>query len=187
MNNKIKNMTGIAIFSALIIILSFLSGYIKIGMISITLTLFPIAMGAIIYGPSAGFFLGLVTGFLTLIDQNTQVLFFANYPLQTTIVCLLKTSIAGLLSGYIYRLLKNKNFNLSIIISSMIVPITNTFLFSIAMLTVFRPLLDSWSEGNIFGYLLISMIGVNFIVEFIINSALTPIAISLTKIRDKIN
>ena len=55
------------------------------------------------------------------------------------------------------------------------------------MLTLLRPLLDSWtSEGNAVGYLFLSVIGYNFLIEFVINSALTPTIISLTKLKEKI-
>lgn len=187
MNNKIKNMAGIAIFSAIIIVFQLIASYIKIGTISITLALFPIAIGAIIYGPTAGFILGLVNGIMVLLDSSTQVQFLASYPIQTIIVCLLKTSLAGLVAGYIYKWLKNKNFTLSIIIASISVPLINTTLFSLAMITVFKPLLDFWASGeNVFSYLLLSLIGFNFIIEFVINSALAPTAITLAKIKEKI-
>ena len=109
------------------------------------------------------------------------------YPVQTIFVCLLKSGIAGLVSGIIFKYLKNKNFTLSIILASLCVPIINTGLFTIAMLTLLRPLLDSWtSDGNAVGYLFLSVIGYNFLIEFVINSALTPTIISLTKLKEKI-
>ena len=109
------------------------------------------------------------------------------YPVQTVFVCLLKSGIAGLVSGLIFKYLKNKNFTLSIILASLCVPIINTGLFAIAMLTLLKPLLDSWTgEGNAVGYLFLSVIGYNFLIESVINSALTPTIISLTKLKEKI-
>ena len=186
-NNKIKKLTGTSIFMALVIVLQLISNYITLGPVSITLALVPIALGAIIYGPLAGLFLGLIHGAIVITAPSTLAAFMPLYPVQTVIVCLLKSGIAGLVSGLIFKYLKNKNFTLSIILASLCVPIINTGLFAIAMLTLLRPLLDSWtSEGNAVGYLFLSVIGYNFLIEFVINSALTPTIISLTKLKEKI-
>ena len=51
------------------------------------------------------------------------------------------------------------------------------------MLTLLRPLLDSWtSEGNAVGYLFLSVIGYNFLIEFVINVALVPTTYKLTNL-----
>ena len=149
------------------------------------------ALGAIIFGPTSGLILGLVNGIIVILSPTTLSLFFADYPFQTIIVCLLKTGLAGLAAGFIYRLLKNKNFILSIILASLSIPLINTGLFACGMLTLFRPLLDKLAElngaANPIGYLFLSFIGFNFLIEFAVNSALTPAIITLTKLRNKIN
>ena len=173
-NNKIKKLTGTSIFMALVIVLQLISNYITLGPVSITLALVPIALGAIIYGPLAGLFLGLIHGAIVIVSPSTLTAFMPLYPVQTIFVCLLKSGIAGLVSGLIFKYLKNKNFTLSIILASLCVPLL-------------RPLLDSWtSEGNAVGYLFLSVIGYNFLIEFVINSALTPTIISLTKLKERI-
>ena len=53
-NNKIKRMVGIAILSAIVVVLQLLGSFIKIGPVSICLVLVPIVVGAATYGPAAG-------------------------------------------------------------------------------------------------------------------------------------
>ena len=55
-------MVGIAVLAALVVVLQLLSSVIKIGTVSITLTLIPIVVGAAFYGPGAGAILGTVFG-----------------------------------------------------------------------------------------------------------------------------
>ena len=52
-------MVGIAVLAALVVVLQLLSSVIKIGTVSITLTLIPIVVGAAFYGPGAGAILGI--------------------------------------------------------------------------------------------------------------------------------
>lgn len=185
-NNKIKKLTGTSIFMALVIVLQLISNYINLGLVNITLALFPIALGAIIYGPLAGLFLGLVHGAIVITAPSTSG-FLGYSPALTIIVCLLKSGIAGLVSGLLFKYLKSKNFTLSIILASLCVPIINTGLFAIAMLTLFKPILVAAANGeNIIIFLFVGFITYNFLIEFVINSALTPTIISLTKLKEKI-
>ena len=55
---KTKRTVGIAIFSAIIVLLQIICTFIKFGPFSITLALAPIIIGAAIYGVGAGAFLG---------------------------------------------------------------------------------------------------------------------------------
>ena len=56
----IKRLVGISILTALVVVLQLLGNYITIGTVNITLALIPIAVGAILYGPVAGLFLGFL-------------------------------------------------------------------------------------------------------------------------------
>ena len=68
---RIKNMVGIAIFAAVVIVLQLFSNYVTFGPVSITLALIPIVVGAVVYGPLAGFILGAVGGLLVLVAPAT--------------------------------------------------------------------------------------------------------------------
>ena len=64
MNNSllIKKLVGVATLTALVVALQFLSNYVKFGTVEMTLALIPIAVGAILYGPLVGGFLGFIMG-----------------------------------------------------------------------------------------------------------------------------
>ena len=62
-------MVGIAVLAALVVVLQLLSSVIKIGTVSITLTLIPIVVGAAFYGPGAGAILGTVFGLVVYINS----------------------------------------------------------------------------------------------------------------------
>lgn len=64
-------MVGIAVLAALVVVLQLLSSVIKIGTVSITLTLIPIVVGAAFYGPGAGAILGTVFGLVVYINSAT--------------------------------------------------------------------------------------------------------------------
>ena len=117
----IKKLVGLATLTALVFVLQFWSASIKFGSVSITLALVPIAMGAILYGPLAGLFLGAFMGVIVIADPATQSVFMSVNPAATIFLCLLKTGLAGLIAGFIFKLfahfakktasLKKKNIN----------------------------------------------------------------------------
>ena len=112
-NDKIRKITGIAVFICLVVVLQLFSNYVTFGPVSITLALIPIVVGSIIYGPLAGFILGAVCGVIIFFGPGTITLFWPYGIVKTFILCVLKTGLAGLVSGLIYKLLSNKNNKLS--------------------------------------------------------------------------
>ena len=61
-----KRVTGLAVLLALVIVLQLWGNNIKIGATGLSFVLVPIVLGGVLFGPSAGAFLGLVFGFITL-------------------------------------------------------------------------------------------------------------------------
>lgn len=187
---KIKRMVGIAILSAIVIVLQVLSNYIQIGAISITLALIPIAVGAILYGPIAGLILGLFMGLIVLTAPSTQAYFFVNNPAATIFLCLLKTGVAGLVAGFIFKLFahfakktesskkKKALFATGIIIATIIIPVINTGLF-IAGATLF--FLNSVYSGSAMA-IINGVFTTNFLIEFIVSVVLSPAIVTLIKV-----
>ncbi len=103
-----------AILAALVVVLQIVGG-IPVGPFSITLTLFPIVVGAVVLGPVPGLFLGLVFGLIVSIlsitgkDPGGQMVFAAN-PVLAWAVCLLKGGLAGFVPAVSYSFFsKHKN------------------------------------------------------------------------------
>ena len=91
--------TGTDVLAALVVVLQLLSSVIKIGTVSITLTLIPIVVGAAFYGPGAGAILGTVFGLVVYINSATgadtggNLVFLAN-PFLCAVVCIGKGTLS---------------------------------------------------------------------------------------------
>ena len=70
---KSKKTAILGLFTALVIILQIMSYFVKIGTFSISLTLVPIVLAAVMYGPSYGSILGLVFGAITFLGCVTGI------------------------------------------------------------------------------------------------------------------
>lgn len=175
-SKKIKKITMLAIFIGLVVCLQLFSNYVQFGPVSITLALIPIAVGAILYGPLVGLMLGMVCGFVVFFAPSTISLFWPIGIFKTLIVCLFKTGIAGLIAGLIYKLINNKNKTFAAVCASIVVPLINTGLFSLAAVTWFSEIIGN---NNFFEYFVLTIIGVNFLLEFFINSFLSPVVVRI--------
>ncbi len=108
-----------AILAALVVVLQIVGG-IPVGPFSITLTLFPIVVGAVVLGPVPGLILGIVFGVIVSIlsitgkDPGGQMVFAAS-PVLAWVVCILKGALAGLVPGLSYRFFKKHSLASSVV------------------------------------------------------------------------
>ena len=100
-NKTTRFIVGNALLIALTVVFTMINIPIVPG-VSLNLSLVTIALAAIIYGWKSGLFVGLVNGAFVIISAG---IFLAENPIATVIVCLLKSGLAGLLSGLIYNLI----------------------------------------------------------------------------------
>ena len=177
-HTSVVRLTSLALLAALVVVLQTVASGIRIGPVPISLTLVPIVVGAILFGPGAGALLGGVFGVVCLIagitgaDQFTNMLWAAN-PFWLTVVCVGKAVLCGWVAGLVYRALAKRQ-TLACVVSAVCAPIVNTGVFAVGMLTVFRPILQEFAGGtDIVYYFFVVMIGVNFLVEFGVNTVLS--------------
>lgn len=164
-----KTIVLAGLLTALTILLQFLSTIIPTG-VNLNLALVPITLGAVLLGPYVGAFLGLVCGAVILLSPNTVTVFMAISPVGTILACLLKTTIAGLLAGFVAKAFKEKNDLLSAVLASIIVPLVNTLIFAIIAYFFFLEglgLSDFWSIFTV-------LIGLNFLFEIVTNVIISP-------------
>lgn len=187
---KTKVLVGMAIFTALVVVLQYMAGVIKIGPFSPSLVLIPMVIGTAVYGVKAGAWLGLVFGIVVLIgcitgtDLGGNAMWVFN-PAVTAVICLGKGVAAGALSGVIFKALQHKNQILATAAAAVVCPVVNTGLFCIGAVAVFRPLLEQWSGGaDLVSYVFLGLIGVNFLVEMGINVVLSPVVVRILKARN---
>ena len=145
-------MVSLALLAALVIVLQTVASNIKVGPIPITLTLVPIVIGAVLYGPGAGALLGAIFGLVTAVagltgyDAGTQALIQAS-PVWTILTCFVKATAAGWVAGLVYRALRKKQ-TLGCVLAAMSAPVVNTGIFLLAMTTVLRSSLETWAGGT---------------------------------------
>ena len=165
-----RSIVSIGLLIAVTIALQALSIVIPTA-VNINLSLIPITIAAIMYGPIAGGIIGLVSGVMVLVSPNTVTVFMAINPVATIFTCLIKTSVAGIIAGLIAKLFTKKNQSFAgAVIASIIVPLINTGIFVIFCLLFFMEGLGLTDFGMIFT----ALIGLNFIFEVAINAVIGP-------------
>jgi uncharacterized membrane protein len=187
-------MAGIALLMALVIVLQFVGGMIPpVGVFSISLVLIPIVLGAAVFGPKAGAFLGATFGAVVTIncitgaDAGGAMVFQAN-PILCFLVVMGKGILAGAASGWVYRLLKGKNPYVAMICAAIVCPVVNTGVFIACMLLFFIEVLQAWASGaDVLGYILSGLVLVNFVPELIINLVFSPASMQILRVVERKN
>ena len=180
-NQKIKRMAAVALLMALVVVMQFVSGLIPpVGGFSISLVLIPVVLGSALFGPGVGALLGGTFGVIVFIncvtgaDPGGAMVFQAN-PVLCFLVVMAKGMLAGLASGWVYRLLKCKNTYLAMLCAAIICPVINTGVFVVCMLTFFKDVLSAWAGGgDLLAYILTGLVVANFLPEMIINVVFSP-------------
>jgi len=183
--NNVFKLTGLGILTAIIIVLQIFTTFVRFGPFSITLALIPIVVGAAMYGPGAGAYLGAVFSTVVVImcitggDVGGFMVWSAN-PIMCVIMCMLKGTMAGLCAGAVYKALCDKNKLLAVILAALVSPIVNTGIFIIGMLLFFRETLAAWAGGSdLLTYIIIGLTGVNFLIELGVNMILSPVVVKI--------
>lgn len=190
MSNTSKKATNTAIlgmFSAIIVVLQLLSYFIKIGTFNLSLVLIPVVLGAYLYGAKFGAILGGVFGVtvtvccFTGLDAGGYILVTAS-PLITSLVCIIKGVAAGFAAGIISKAFGGKKSYLTIMLCAVAAPLVNTGLFVSAMFIFFKDILASWAGGtNIVTYAIVGLVGINFIIELVLNIVMAPSLLRVSK------
>ncbi len=178
---RTRRIAMTALLAALTVVLQVICTFIHFGPISITLALTPIIIGAALYGIREGALLGFVfsatvyvMGLMGL-DGGFVQLMMSYSAVGTTIVCLIKGTVAGAVAALIFKAFGGKKPTLSTLAASAAAPIANTALFALATISIFGDMLKDMASGagaDPIPFLLTGMIGINFIVEFVVNVAL---------------
>ena len=188
MNNKTRNMVGIGLFTAIVMVLQFLGGGIKFGMFSISLVLVPIVVGAALYGWKAGAWLGFAFGVAVLLSGDAAA-FLVVDPLGTVLVVLVKGAACGFMAGLVYKLLHKVNKILAVFAAAIIAPVVNTGVFLLGCQIFFLETVTEWGMAlgfaNVGAYMFLGLAGVNFLIELAVNLILAPVIVRLIRIGKK--
>ncbi len=176
---KTRKLAGLAIFTAIIVVLQILCTFVRFGPFSITLALAPIIIGAAVYGAGSGAYLGFVMGLVVLItgicgwDGGTVNYLMNINAFATIVLCLLKSIVAGWAAGAIYKIFARKSILLGVIAAGIVCPVVNTGLFILLLSLFFRSTLEVWAGGtSVMKYIIVSLTGINFLIELLVNLVL---------------
>ena len=188
MNRKtidVHTIVGVAIFMAIIAVLQFLGSFIRFGPFSISLVLIPIVVGAALFGPMWGTWLGLFFGIMVFVTGDAN-LFFGINPLGTIATVLIKGALAGFAAGLVFKALEKINIWVAVICAAIVCPVVNTGIFLIGCLLFFLPTVSGWAEAagfeNVGAYMILGLVGLNFLVEMLINIVFSPVIFRLIKL-----
>ena len=179
--NDLRVFTGVAIFTAIVFVLQLVAVAIRTTF-SVSLVLVPIVLGGALYGPLAGCWLGLVFGAAVIVSGDANTFMLLNVG-GTILTVLLKGMLAGLCSGLVYKALAKKNQYVAVLVAAIVCPVVNTGTFLIGCLLFFMDTIRAWaaSKGmaNVGTYMIVGLVGVNFIFELILNVVLSPVILRL--------
>lgn len=188
-NQSILYMVELAVLTAIVVVLQLTGAAIKIPVLgtNVSLVLIPIALGAMVLGPAAGAWLGFVFGAITYfvggvmgLDPFTNFL-FVNHPVITALICFVKSTLAGFLAGWVYRLLQRRNEILAVFLAAILVPVVNTGVFVLGCFTIMDTINSFAITNQLMGpndstvyFIFIGLAGINFLLEFAVNVILAP-------------
>ncbi len=175
----VRKLTRVGILIAVVVILQLLP--IRFGTVEINLALIPIVLGALLYGPMIGAFLGVIDGIVILLLPGTGA-FLSFNPICTILMCLLKTGLAGLVAGFLYKSLRKFDETVGVTVAAFSAPIINTGIFMIGVLTIFSGMFEGAAAADgmsLFKFVIVSFITTNFLVEIIVTMLLSPVWIRL--------
>lgn len=192
--NPILYMGQLALLTSLVVVLQLVGSFVKIGPLPMSFVLVPIVIGACLLGARAGAFLGFVFGLITMImgvsgvDLFSHLLFEAN-PVWFVILCILKATMAGFCAGLVYRglgrLFDGRYLTLQTVLASIAAPIINTGIFVVGMLLFFFDTMTAMSDGAAVRFVFLTLAGVNFLGEFLVNLVLSPAMVRIVDVVKK--
>ena len=177
-NFDTKFMVELALMIAIIIIMSLTPlGYIRTPGLSITLLTVPVAVGAVLLGPTGGAICGLafgITSFMQCFGMGAfGTMLFSINPLGTAVVCIVPRLLEGWITGLIFKAVRGKMKNGAYLVASLACPLLNTLFFMSALVLIFyhtdyiQGFVTSLGVSNPFTFV-VAFVGVQGLIEAIV-------------------
>ena len=188
MRNNTKKLVGVGLLTAIVVVLQAVAVAIRpTGIFNISLVLVPIVVGAALYGYKSGAWLGFVFSVVVLFTDSAAFM-AVNVP-GTIITVLVKGTVAGLVAGLVYLALEKKNRYVAVIAAAIACPVANTGLFLIGCLLFFMDTINGWAAAagfaNAGSYMIMGLVGVNFLIEMVLNIILSSAILRIINISKK--
>ncbi len=178
-NQRTLKVVQLGLFTAIILLMAFTPlGYIKTAGLEITLLVVPVAVGAIVLGPTAGAILGGIFGLTSFAQcfgaSPFGAMLLGVNPIGTFVVCVVARVLMGWLTGLVFLAMKKNRYTrvISHAGASLIGPLLNTFFFMTLLLMFFyntdfiQGIAGQLGTTNIFAFVL-AFVGINGLIEAI--------------------
>ena len=185
---KTETLVLAALMTALVVVLQFMGAFVRLGPFQCSLVLMPIVIGAALCGRKIGTWLGFVFGMVVLLNGDAAAFLTVN-ALGTIVTVLAKGTLCGFCAGLVYDLLQEKNKYLAVLAAAIACPVVNTGVFLLGCFVFFFETIESWGLAMGFGstieYMIIGLVGGNFIFELLTNIVLCPAIVRILNLRKK--
>ena len=180
----ISQLTILGLMSGILFLMAYTPlGYLNIGPLAVTFNVIPVAICAVVLGPTGGAVAGAVFGLTSFLQAmgigGTSALgaaLFQINPFLSAVQCFVPRILDGLLIGYIFRGMRRKtNVYVSCAVTGFFSAFLNTLFFMSALIVMFgnTEVVQNLMGGRnvIIGCCL--MVGVNAICEMVSSTILT--------------
>lgn len=184
-----RRLAGMALFSAITVMLQLLGSFIRFGPFSISLVTLPIVVGAVLYGTGAGAWFGFVFAMTVLLSGDAGA-FLAVSVVGTLLTVLAKGIACGAAAGLACRIAGRAHDTLGAVLAALVCPLVNTGVFLLGCRLFFMPTIRGWAEAmgfgaNALGYMIFGLVGANFLFELGSGILLCPVILRLVRLGRK--
>lgn len=191
-----RKFTVLAILIAVTIVLQSLATLFPINVAGLTFSfsLIPLVIASCFFGISGGAIVGGTFGLVIFVlglmglEPSASYLITQVNPFFTFLGTAGRGLLAGTLIGAVYKAVSGKiNKRASYYVTAVVTPVFNTLIFVILFALLFNPTLREWAgEQNVFSYTIVTLVGLNFIVEVVTTVLLAPpVCMALEKVIKK--
>lgn len=176
-----RHLVILSLLGAILLVLSWTPlGYLNIGPLAITFNMVPVAIGAVVLGPSGGAALGFVFGITSALQcvgiggtSAMGVILFGIDPVLAVLQRVIPRVLAGWIAGWVSRLVRQWKPGLSGYATGLAAAALNTLLFMTALVMMFgsTDYLQGLMAGRNVVSFIIAFVGVNALVEAIATTA----------------
>lgn len=180
----LKSVIGLAVFALIIVVMAFTpAGFLKTGNLEASFLVVPVAIGAILLGPTNGAVLGLVMGVVSFAQcfgaSDMGSALFGVSAINTFLLCVIPRVICGWMAGVFYDLLSkiDKTGFVPQIAAAVVCPLFNFILFMLGLSLLFGQtpyLLNLQTQMNASGIgFYFALGGMNLLYELLASLVLT--------------
>ena len=182
--SKTKQMVGISIFAAIIIALQAFAtavNYVTPGTIPIALILPPLVIGAAMYGMKAGAILGVCFSLVVVASgifglAPTSAIMWNASPIVFLVATIGRGLAVGVAAGGMYKLFAKKDAFMGVWAAAIVAPVVNTgiFIFVLFFYVEIMGIVIGTAGTGFIQRLIAAFVGINFMMEMVVNIVLAP-------------